>query len=1784
MKITQRLILRSLWIVALLSFGHEAFAQAPTITSVSPMTGPEKRNVTITGTNFSGTSITSRTIRLNGTTVIAQSTSASRLIFTVPTGATSGPVTVQTAFGTATSAGDFIVAVGPAPSNDNFSSAAALPSDPSGFVTGNTANATKELNEPNHAGVAGGASVWFSWTAPSSGQFLFNPHDANATNFGVNLAIYTGTALDSLTPVVSAYAGISSSRYQSATVLNATAGVTYLIAIDGFNGIMGDFKLTWSPLPPLTITSFTPTSGYSGQAISITGTGFVPGLQVVIGGAVASSNRVTVGSPTLITVSQVPASAMIGLSPLTVFGSIGTAVSSSSFNVIAPPPPAITSFTPTSGSVTTQVSITGTALSLGDGSPVTIRFNGLAANPVTILSSTSLSARVPSGATTGPITVQTAAGIATSSTNLTITNSYVPPVILGVFSASGAPGTSVFISGQNFFGTTTVAFNGVPASFTVDAFGGSLTAVVPVGATSGFITVSNPAGTATSAAPFTVLQSPPTITSFTPSTFTDGATVVITGTDFTNVQSVSFAGVTAASFVVDTPTQITAIVPVGPIPDGQIIVSTPGGTAGSTTSFTYYAPIPVPTITGFSPSNITDGTVVVITGTGLSNASSVAFGNVAITSFTVDSATQITAVVPAGPLTNGAVTVTTPGGTATSAGTFTYSSPVLTPVITGFSPSAIAPGLPVMITGTNLGGVQSVRFNGVNAGFGTNTNTQILATAPANLTAGFITVTTPLGTTTSPVAYTLTTTPIITSITPPFGPEKRIITVRGANFSGPGISGFQIRVNGTPIGSFSSSANSLTFAVPVGATTGPITVQNNQGLATSPYPFTVTAGPAPANDNFANAQVISGVSGVLNGDTTNATKEPGEPNHANNPGGASVWFTWTAPQSGLFIFNPSNSASSQFGIIQTIYTGNDVASLTVVASGQPSTSVFARFGSAAVLDAIAGTTYRIALDGYNGVMADYRLSWNPLGAPAVASFSPTTAIAGQSISININGTNFTPNDTVSFGGGLVDPTRISHQSATLITVTQVPITALTGPITVTTPAGSASSANSFIITPPPAPTIVSFSPSGAKAGTVVTLTGTNFTGTTAVHFNGAPVTTFTVNSATQITTTIPAGATTGFISVTTPGGTAISATEFTVITPPVIVAQPISQTVTVGQSVTFSVVVTSNGPVEYSWHKVGGSLAGNSTATLVIPSATLADAGSYYCQVGNNAAIIETTPATLTVNKIPVTITLSNLVATYDGSSKAVTVTTSPANVPVQVIYHGIIGLPSNAGSYMVAAIVEDDTYTGAASGTLVINKATASVALASLTATYDGAPHAASATTVPAGLTVNLSYNGTATAPTNAGSYAVVATVNDANYAGSTQGGLSIAPAVVSFTLSNLTQTYDGAPKSPTVATAPLGVSFALTYNGSPSTPIVAGSYPFEVNVVNPNYTGATAGTLVIAKATPTLALGDLVQPYDGQPRSITTTTTPAGLSVSVSYNGSTTAPTNPGTYAVIATINDANFTGAISEVLTITIPVLVRHAPNLNGGLDGSLQVLLGEDVTLNGNAYISGDLLLPGTPTVRLNGHPSFVGTRDGAGKVSPANYQVTLNGNAVLRYLVRRTDAIALPVVPTPPQPTGTRDVSLNSAGQTPGDFATIRHLTLNSNAGQLAVPAGTYGNLTVNGNSRFVLGVAGATAPAIYHLQMLTLNGSDPLEIVGPVVINLANGTAINGNVGASGHPEWITLNVASGSVTLNSNVTFHGSIVAPNGTVTINGNSTLNGSVVSDRLTINGNGLLDGVR
>jgi len=262
--------------------------------------------------------------------------------------------------------------------------------------------------------------------------------------------------------------------------------------------------------------------------------------------------------------------------------------------------------------------------------------------------------------------------------------------------------------------------------------------------------------------------------------------------------------------------------------------------------------------------------------------------------------------------------------------------------------------------------------------------------------------------------------------------------------------------------------------------------------------------------------------------------------------------------------------------------------------------------------------------------------------------------------------------------------------------------------------------------------------------------------------------------------------------------------------------------------------------------------------------------------------------------------------------------------------------------------------------------------------------------------------------------------------------------------------------------------------------------------------------------------------------------------------------------------------------------VAVTVRHSSAYNGQsrVEGSVQQLLGETVSIQGGAVLTEDLLVPGTPSVQVSGNATLQGTLPGTGSSSPAGYQVQLGGGASVRYVRTRTDAVAMPAAPAPPLPAGTQDVTINHTGQTVGNWAAVRDFTLTGNVGTYAVPPGTYRALKATAGNTLVLGVTGATTPAVYNLQTLSLSAQASVQLAGPVLIKVNDGFSAPGHVGASPHPEWLEVRVTAGGVALSGGAHWYGRLVAPGGTVTVAGQSELCGTLACDKLSLDGNSVI----
>lgn len=395
--------------------------------------------------------------------------------------------------------------------------------------------------------------------------------------------------------------------------------------------------------------------------------------------------------------------------------------------------------------------------------------------------------------------------------------------------------------------------------------------------------------------------------------------------------------------------------------------------------------------------------------------------------------------------------------------------------------------------------------------------------------------------------------------------------------------------------------------------------------------------------------------------------------------------------------------------------------------------------------------------------------------------------------------------------------------------------------------------------------------------------------------------------------------------------------------------------------------------------------------------------GSYtVLAVINDANYMGVVTGTLTITSANASVTLANLSATYDGAPHAATASTIPAGLAVTLTYNGSANVPTMAGSYSVVGTINDSHYNGLGSGTLVIAKANAGVTLSGLSATYDGNPHGVMATTTPGGLAVMLTYNGSATLPSAVGSYTVIATINDSNYTGSAMGTLLIGRTAATLTLGTLTAAYNGSTHAATATTSPAGLAVSVTYNGSASAPTAAGSYMVLGTITDPNYSGSASGTLVIQKAQAALTLNTLSATYDGNPHAATAATTPGGLSVSLTYNGSTLIPAAVGSYAIVGTISDNNYSGFATGTLVITKGTATVSLGSLSAAYNGSphsatatttpggLTILL----TYNGSA--SSPSAVGSYAVVGTVNDPNYTGSAMGTLTISNSNAIITLSG--------------------------------------------------------------------------------------------------------------------------------------------------------------------------------------------
>jgi large repetitive protein len=775
------------------------------------------------------------------------------------------------------------------------------------------------------------------------------------------------------------------------------------------------------------------------------------------------------------------------------------------------PVPGVSAISPTAGPLAagTSVTITGT----GFNTATAVDFGSVSV-PFTVNSNTSITATAPAAPGNVPgsqdVSVTTAGGPSPASAADVFTWDPVPTVTgVSPFQGVAGGGGTITVTGTGFTsggaGQSHVFFGSTPATSVVVNSGTQLTATIPATTTPGTVdvTVATPGGTSptSSADHYAYFFTPPSVNSVSPSAgpVAGGTSVTITGNAFTGATGVSFGATPAASFTVNSNGSITAVSPPGTAGTRvDITVTGPGGTSNTLPAdqFTYG-----PQVTSVSPHSggSNGGTTVTIAGAGFTGATNVSFGSSPALSFTVNSDGSITATTPAGSSGTVDVTVTTAAGTsATSVNDqFTYLAP--SPTVSGVSPSSgpVAGGQTVTIAGNAFNGATAVKFGGVAATtFAVGSSSSITATTPAG-TAGTVdvTVTTPGGTSVVNAGDHYTYGPAITGVSPATGGTNgaTTVTITGTDFTGAtGVS-----FGSTPALSYTvNSATSVTAVSPAGSA-GAVNI-----TVTTP----------------------DGTSPVVSADT----------------------FTYSSSAPTVTAVSPSSGAAA--GGTSVTISGSGFSGATAVKFGGVAATTFA-VGSSSSITATApagtaGSTVDITVTGPGGTSATGAADHFTYGGVITHISVTSGSIAGGS-TVVITGTGFTGATGVTFGGTVA--TSYTVNSATQITAVSPAHAAGTVDIVVATTGGPTptSSVDQFTYTATK-PVISSITPTVGKpgGGDVVTITGSGFTGATTVSFGSTPGTGLTVNSATSITVTSPAGVATSTvdITVTGPGGTSATTT------------------------------------------------------------------------------------------------------------------------------------------------------------------------------------------------------------------------------------------------------------------------------------------------------------------------------------------------------------------------------------------------------------------------------------------------------------------------------------------------------------------------------------------------------------------------------------------------------------------------------------------------------------------
>ena len=907
--------------------------------------------------------------------------------------------------------GVVVLSWSPPPANDAFANAQPIFSN-TGSVASNNIGATKEPGEPNHAGNFGGASVWYRWQAPSSGPVIFT---TTGSEINTLLAIYTGSTFNTLAVVGSNDDQVGSTT--SAVLFTAVAGTVYRIAVDGSGGLPGNFRLTWSPPPPN--DNFANAQPISGPA-----------------GSVAGNNIGATIEPDELALTRVPRSASVwyrwsapasGVVTFSVTSSsfepdldvyIGSSLNTlaelfRSFNAVAGTTyyVRVRSRFNGMGSFTLNWSFTPPPPNDNFANPQVINGNAGRVTGSNVNATKELfepnHAGNSGGAsvwyrwqapTSGPITFTTAGS--QFNTLLAVYTGSSILILAGVASNDDRPGDL----------TSVVSFNAVAGTvyrIAVDGFGGGMGDLVlawaPTPGNDNFANAQPISGPAGSVAGSTIgatreVNEPDHTNSFGSASVWYRWQAPSSGNVTFTVDSSNFNAALAV-YIGNTLSTLTPVVKADPqvrfaVEAGRIYqIAVDGRSRGIGPFVLTWLLIPPPANDRFANAQPISGGAGSLTATnsgathepgepdhaGRMGGPSVWYrwqapgsGPATFTTFGSDFGTLLAVY------TGSVVNALTPIASATGNGQARFNA---------------AAGTTYFIA---VDGVRSVGFDDRGFGFGEQGKLVLKWRLGAPANDGFASAQPLVGTAGS----------VITDDLGNLGATKETGEPNHAGNAGGTSLWYRWQAPGSGPVTFTTlgSGFDTLLAVYAGSSLNalsPVVSNDDFALGRSQVTFAAAAGAtyliavdgwkdvfdtagqtgqvvltwhlnAPPNDRFADAQPLIGITGVAVSHNHGATKEPGEPNHAGQPGGRSIWYRWQAPSSGPATFS---TFGSSLDTVLAVYTGTAVNTLTQVASNDDDAQM-KLLTSKVTFTATAGTIYWIAVDGLGGRAGDIILRWN----------------------------------------------------------------------------------------------------------------------------------------------------------------------------------------------------------------------------------------------------------------------------------------------------------------------------------------------------------------------------------------------------------------------------------------------------------------------------------------------------------------------------------------------------------------------------------------------------------------------------------------------------------------------------------------------------------------------------------------------------------------------------------------------------------------------------------------